>query len=354
MTLWIPKDLYSGLETMDIASTMIKDFGVSQINNDTYNDNFNEYYDRHIRENETAFLTFCSKNGKGINVEYLIDNANKDTYVTLLSLDIDPDDPDIFTVLAAIVFKWSPTAGAVKIQAFCGNQKKQTKGAGTKLLNFLKKVLTHMGINNIYLNPIPNAIPYYTSQRFVEAKTPKKKVYDTSSSKSTTTKSTTTKSSKSKPKTKSSKSKPKTKSPKSTTRSSKSSTKSPRSKSAPRSKSPPLISNPPPRSKPPIKPNRIPTMTINLRAAKNWKSAKNKMSAYQALTRKNHGKSHVPTSTKKLLAKVDEIVGNMKSDLRDFAQYQDIIELLERQGTKINDEEEDIVKKYLRDKYNIY
>ncbi len=329
MTLWIPKDLYSGLETMDIASTMIKDFGVSQINNDTYNDNFNEYYDRHIKENETAFITFCSKNGKGINSQYLIDNANKDTYVTLLSLDIDPDDPNNFTVTAAIVFKWSSTAGSVKIQAFCSNQKKQTKGAGTKLLNFLKKVLTHMGINNMYLNPVRGAIPYYSSQRFVEAKTPKKKVYDTSSSKSTTTKSTTTKSTANKSK-------------------SKSKTKSSRSKSAPRSKSPPPI------RKPPIKPNRIPTMTINLRAAKNWTSAKNKMSAYQALTRKNHGKSHIPTSTKKLLAKVDETVGNMKSDLRDFAQYQDIIEILERQGTKINDEEEDIVRKYLRDKYQIY
>ena len=53
ISIWIPKDLYSGLETMDIASTMIQDFGVSQINNDTYNDNFNEYYDRNIRENET-------------------------------------------------------------------------------------------------------------------------------------------------------------------------------------------------------------------------------------------------------------------------------------------------------------
>ena len=204
MFLWIPKNLDPVSKTIDIASTMIQDFGVSQINNDTYNNNFNEYYDQHIRQNESANLTFCLKNGKGINVQYLIDNANKPTYVTLLSLDIDPDDPDNFTVLASIVFKWSPTAGSVKIQAFCGNQKRQTKGAGTKLLNFLKKVLTHMDINNIYLNPVPEAVPYYSSQQFVEAKTPKKKVYDTSSSKSTTTKSTTTKS-KSKSKSKSTK-----------------------------------------------------------------------------------------------------------------------------------------------------
>ena len=32
----------------------------NNINNDIYNDNFNEYYDRHIKENETAFITFCS------------------------------------------------------------------------------------------------------------------------------------------------------------------------------------------------------------------------------------------------------------------------------------------------------
>jgi hypothetical protein len=305
MTLWIPKDLYSGLKTMDIASTMIQDFGVSQINNDTYNDNFNEYYDRHIKENETAFITFCSKNGKGINSQYLIDNANKDTYVTLLSLDIDPDDPNNFTVTAAIVFKWSPTAGSAKIQAFCSNQKKQTKGAGTKLLNFFKKVLTHMGLNNIYLNPVRGAIPYYSSQQFVEAKTPKKKIYDTSSSKTTTTKSKTSKSKTSK-------------------------------------------------SKTPIKSNKIPAMTINLRAAKHWKSVKNKIRSIQGFTHKKHGKSHIPTSTKKLFKKVDEIVLDLPQDHRDMAEYKDIIELLERQGTKLNDKEEDIVIHYLRDKYDIY
>lgn len=316
MTLWIPKGINTASKTMDIASSMIQDFGVSQINNDTYNDKFNEYYDQHIRQNERANLTFCSKNGKGINVGYLIDNANKHTYVTLLSLDIDPDDPNDFNVLAAIVFKWSPTAGSVKIQAFCGNQKLQTKGAGTKLLNFLKKTLTHMGINNIYLNPIQNAIPYYTSQRFVEAKTPKKKVYDTSS---TETKSKT----------------------KSKTKTSKSKSKSPRS---------PSKSKP----KPPVKPNKIPTMTINLRAAKNWQSAKTKISSVRALTRKKYGKTHEAKEKNVLLAKVDEIVDNMKSDLRDFAQWQDIVELLERQGTKINDEEEAIVIRHLRDKYDIY
>jgi hypothetical protein len=95
-------------------------------------------------------------------------------------------------------------------------------------------------------------------------------------------------------------------------------------------------------------------MTINIRAAKNWKSAKNKMSSVRALTRKKYGKTHEAKAKNVLLAKVDEIVDNLSSDLRDFAQYQDIIELLERQGTKLNEDEEDIVKKHLRNKYEIY
>jgi hypothetical protein len=230
-------------------------------------------------------------------------------------LDIDPDDPNDFTVLAAIVFKWSPTAGSVKIQAFCGNQKLQSKGAGTKLLNFLKKTLTHMGINNIYLNPIQNAIPYYTSQQFVEAKTPKKKVYDTSSAETK------------------SKTKSKTKSQKST-RSPKSSSKS--------------------KSKPKPKPDKIPTMTINLRAAKNWQSAKTKMSSVRALTRKKYGKTHEAKEKNVLLSKIDKIVDNLSTDQRDFAQYQDIIDIFDRSGTKLNEDEEDIVIKYLRNKYDIY
>jgi len=319
MTIWIPKGTNPASKTMDIASTMIQDFGVSQINNDTYNDKFNDYYDQHIRQNEAINLTFCSKNGKGINSGYLIDNANKHTYVTLLSLDTNPDDPDDFTVLAAIVFKWSPTAGSVKIQAFCGNQKLQSKGAGTKLLNFLKKTLTHMGINNIYLNPIQNAIPYYTSQQFVEAKTPKKKVYDTSSAET-------------KSKTKSQKS------PRSPKSSSKSKTKN----------------NTKSNAKPPVKPNKIPTMTINLRAAKNWKSAKTKMSSIRALTRKKYGKTHEAKEKNVLLSKIDKIVDNLSTDQRDFAQYQDIIDIFDRSGTKLNEDEEDIVIKHLRNKYDIY
>ena len=303
LAIWIPNDLNSASKTKLIADHMITNGNVIQIDVDTdYHNNFTEYYDRHIKQGETT-TTFCYKDGIGINVGYLIDNANKKTYATLLSLDVDPADPTQFEVLAMLVFKWSPTANAVKIQAFCGNQKRPSKGAGTKLLNFLKKTLTEMDINEIYLNPIPSAIGYYSNHQF--KKEPKGKVHDSSSPK-----------------------------PKS---SSKSKTKS-KTKSSSKSKY-----------------KGIPTMRVNLRAAKNWKKAKTKLRSYQALTRKTHGKSHIPTSKKILWAKIDKIVANLSSDHREMVEYRDIIDLLDREeGVKINDEEEELVRRYLSDKYQIY
>ena len=303
IAIWIPNDLNPASQTSAIATHMhAHNRNIIQIDVVAeYHNNFKEYYDQHIKQNEPAHATFCFKDGVGINVEYLIENANKRTYATLLSLDVDPDDPTQFEVLAMLVFKWSPTAKAVKIQAFCGNQKRPSKGAGTKLLNFLKKTLTQMDINDIYLNPVPSAVGYYSKQQFVNK--PGKKVHDSSSPKSK----------------------------------SKSKSKSPKSKSKSKSKN-----------------KGHPTMTINLRAAKNWKKAKTRMSAYSALTRKNHGKSHIPTATKALLAKVDKIVANLPQDHREMAEYGDINDLIDRENIKINDEEADIVRYYLRDKYEIY
>lgn len=353
MTLWIPKDMDPASQTMNIAETMMRDFGVSRINNDTYNDKFNEYYEQNIKGVETT-ETFCSKNGTGINVQYLIDNADKKTYATLLSLDINPNDPTEVYVLASIVFKWSPTSRAVKIQAFCSNQKRQVKGAGTKLLNFLKKTLTRMGINDVYLNPISGAIPYYSNQGF--KKHPKGKVHD-SSSPSPKPKSKSKSKPKSSPKSKSkSKSKPKT-SPKSLSKP-KTSPKSLSKASAKPKTSPKSLSKASPKAKPVSRSKNtklgIPTMTINIRAANNWKKATNKIKSYQALTRKNHGKSHIPTSTKALLAKVKKIVDRLSRDHREIAEYRDIIDLLEKQGTRLNNVEENIVRQHLEDEYEIY
>jgi hypothetical protein len=299
IVLWIPRGLDPASQTMDIANVMQQHFHVSQINNDLYNNNFTEYYDRHIRQNEGK-TTFCSKNNTGINVQYLINNANKPSYVTLLSLETNPIDPTDFQVLAIIVFRSSPTAKSVKIQAFCSNQKMQTYGAGTKLLNFFKRTLLHMNISGIYLNPIINATPYYSGQQF-KVNELQRKIYDTSSPSPTKSKK---------------KSKP---------------------------------SNP----VKPSKPN--PTMSINLRATKNWTRAKTKLRAYQALTRRKHGKSHYPILNAFISIKIDKIINSLSQDHREIVTYSDIIELLEkRERIVLSEYDEAALVRYLEDKYEIY
>jgi hypothetical protein len=313
IAIWIPNDLNPASQTSVIANHMLAvNQNVVPIDVTTeYHNNFTEYYNKHIRQNEPVHATFCFKDGVGINVEYLIDNANKKTYATLLSLDVDPSDPTIFDVLAMLVFKWSPTANAVKIQAFCGNQKLPSKGAGTKLLNFLKKTLTQMNINIIYLNPVPSAVPFYSKNQFQNTKNPGQKIHDSSSPK------------------------PKPKTPK------------PLSKS--KSKSPKALK---PKSK--SKNKGIPTMTINLRARRNWKKTKTKLSTYHALTRKTHGKAYTKKKENILYAKIDKIVADLPRDHRDIAEYRDIFDLLDREGTRLSDDEEDIVRDYLSKKYDIY
>ena len=85
-----------------------------------------------------------------------------------------------------------------------------------------------------------------------------------------------------------------------------------------------------------------------------WKNTKTKMSAYSALTRKKHGKTYVSPTIKKLLATVDTIVADMPSDHREIVQYQDMLDLIERNHIKLNDEKETIVRGYLGTKYDIH
>ena len=99
-------------------------------------------------------------------------------------------------------------------------------------------------------------------------------------------------------------------------------------------------------------------MTLNIRATNNWKKTKTKMRSYSALTRKNHGKSYgktyYSTSQKILLEKVDKILNNLSQDERDFAQHNDIITILNREGDDLTEDEENVVREYLENRYQIY
>jgi RNA polymerase-associated protein CTR9/transcription factor SPN1 len=154
--------------------------------------------------------SFCKAKGKnGVNMQYLIDNANKSTYVTLIAVNKDHFKDDYLEVNAILIFRWTKTANALKIQVLCGDQRKKGTGDGTKLLNTVKKTLTVMGLNDIFLNPIGDAVPYYHKQNFRETKNPDGIIHDSSVYESLTSKSKSKSKTKSKSK---SKSKSKTKS----------------------------------------------------------------------------------------------------------------------------------------------
>ena len=57
---------------------------------------------------------------------------------------------------------------------------------------------------------------------------------------------------------------------------------------------------------------------------------------------------------KKLLSKIDTIVDDLTSDDREIVQYQDMLDLIDRAHIKLNEAEENIVRKHLRTKYGIY
>jgi hypothetical protein len=96
----------------------------------------------------------------------------------------------------------------------------------------------------------------------------------------------------------------------------------------------------------------MPTMTINLRAVKNWKKAKTKLRSYSALTRKNHGKSHAKYKINTIYAKIDKIVANLSQKDRDDVCVRDIFQFLQDDGFATDGYETNI-RDYVNSRYSI-
>ena len=94
-------------------------------------------------------------------------------------------------------------------------------------------------------------------------------------------------------------------------------------------------------------------MTMNIRAANNWKKTTNKIRSYQALSRKSHGKSYIPSAIKGIFKKVDKIINGLSRDHREMLQINDIFDMLSGERINLDDDEKLFVSKYLREKYDI-
>jgi hypothetical protein len=326
LLIWIPDGMAQDDKTREIAETMKSQFKVGEINKDDYEGKFRVFYDSHIRQlSDSNQSTFCKKNGNmGVNIDYLIENANKATYATLMSVNGDHFDDGIFGVNAILIFRWAKTPDALKIQVLCADQRVKGTGDGTKLLNLVKQTLTSMNLNNIYLNPLEVAVPYYTKNQFKNSMNPDKLIHDSSDSSRSKTKS--------------------------------------KSKSKSNSKSKTIAK--------PIKPAVIPSMTMNLRARRNWNKTKTKFKAMSVIREninkpKTHSKSKSPSKSHSkskskspkserstlLLQKVDEIVNGLRD--RDMATFNDILDLVKRELRNITEKDEDLIQDYVYKKYNI-
>jgi len=170
-----------------------------------------------------------------------------------------------------------------------------------------------MNLNNIYLNPLEVAVPYYSKNQFRNTTNSDKLIHDSSDSKSK------------------SKSKSKTKT---------------------------------------IRTAVIPSMTMNLRARRNWNKTKTKFKAMSVIREninnaKTRSKSKSSKSKSKsnkspkserstlLLLKVDEIVDGLSRSEREMATFNDILDLVKRDLRNISEKDEDLIEDHIYTKYNI-
>jgi len=379
---------------------MIDHYKIEPIDKTKYAGSFEKFYDDHIRNFETINNSFCGKNYLGVNSEYVIQNSDKNTFVTLLSIDIDDYSGDIARVNALITFRWSATSKSIKIQTLCSDQRVKGTGEGTKLLNFVKKTAKHMGIHDIYLNPLKNAVPYYYRQHFRNAMTADKKVHD--SSDSLTAPAPTLEQIRSqilKTLTAKQKSKDTLKKTKKKIRNSSSSL-SPHSKrmrdiyvkskltlgstidlknqilenylddqaekkTALNIKSSKSSHHSSKKSKS-SKSSEIPSMIINLRARSNWNKTKMKLKALSAITRKTHGKSTAPaivpevaprqkkTRNDFLCEQIDDIMGSLSEDVKSMMTQRDVYNRLENKRiTNLTPKDKQDIDFHMMDKYGI-
>ena len=146
MLLWIPDGMDANDKTLEIANAMKSKFKMTEIDKDDYNNNSYYFYENNMKGYNDANNdeSFCKAKGKtGVNMQYLIDYANKSTFVTLIAANKDHFKDDYLDVTAILTFRWTKTANALKVQVLCGDQRKKSTGDGTKLLNTVKKSWWH-------------------------------------------------------------------------------------------------------------------------------------------------------------------------------------------------------------------
>lgn len=168
LIMWVPPsvetDYFENQESPNIMELVyyIEANNIERIDTSIYNDSFEEFYYLHLTQYDNNKTEFCSNIDGGVNKDYVIDIAND--YITIMSVD-DLDYVNI--VYALISFRLvDKSPDTIMVETLCGNQTINSKGEGTRLLNFVKNMAHSIGIRKIALHPVDTAVQYYKQANF--------------------------------------------------------------------------------------------------------------------------------------------------------------------------------------------
>lgn len=178
--VWIPPDMEqdsaifsTGMLLINTEAIEDKPYRISQIPCGDYENDFNNFYAFHLSKyddntNKRKKYGFCwSTATGGVNSGYIIDEANNPKNITIMSVDMD-EDRNITNIFALLTFSQSVRKKALKVHTLCSNNDPQVKksGDGNKLLKFIQAFGLFAEINSTYLEPIDNAVPFYTQMGY--------------------------------------------------------------------------------------------------------------------------------------------------------------------------------------------
>ena len=169
-----PKDIYVWVpENIDETSALgvflsylefVTQPGVKRINTSIYNNDFEDFYGLEIDYKYDYINSgdkFCSTNADGgVGKGYLIDTANDDDSITLMSIKKNAAG-EISHIYALTSLRVSASKNAIVIHTLCANQMLPKTGEGGRLLKTIERAAEESGFKTMVLYAVDSAVKFY-------------------------------------------------------------------------------------------------------------------------------------------------------------------------------------------------
>lgn len=169
-----PKDIYVWVpENIDETSALgvflsylefVTQPGVKRIDTSIYNNDFEDFYGIEIEPKYDYINSgdkFCSTNADGgVGKGYLIDTANDDDSITLMSIKKNVAG-EISHIYALTSLRVSASKNAIVIHTLCANQMLPKTGEGGRLLKTIERAAEESGFKTMVLYAVDSAVKFY-------------------------------------------------------------------------------------------------------------------------------------------------------------------------------------------------